>query len=73
MCMCSLAPDADDIAAIKAVNTAGGIPYVGSNNTKLFVVTVEVEQPKKRRKKEDKRKQHQPQQNSKGAGAGGGR
>ena len=45
-----MAPDADDIAAIKAVNTAGAIPYVGSNNTKLFVVTVEVEQPKKRRK-----------------------
>ena len=63
--MCSLAPDADDIAAIKAVNTAGGIPYVGSNNTKLFVVTVEVEQPKKRRKQGT-------QQNSKKAGAGGG-
>ena len=50
--MCSLAPEADDLAAIKKIRTAGGIPYVDAKQTKLFVVTIEVEQKhhKKRRK-----------------------
>ena len=70
--MCSLAPEADDLAAIKAINTAGSIPYVGSDHSKLFVVVVEVERPKKRRKKEDKSKQAKARQKSREAGAKGG-
>ena len=49
--MCSLAPEADDLAAIKKISTAGGIPYVDAKQTKLFVVAIEVEQKRKKRKK----------------------
>ena len=56
--MCSLAPEADDLAAIKKISTAGGIPYVDADTdakqTKLFVVAIEVEQKRKKRKKTKK-------------------
>ena len=53
--MCSLAPEADDLAAIKKISTAGGILYVDAKQTKLFVVAIEVEQKRKKRKKTKKK------------------
>ena len=54
--MCSLAPEADDLAAIKKISTAGGMPYVDApKQTKLFVVAIEVEQKRKKRKKTKKK------------------
>ena len=48
--MCSLAPEADDLAAIKKISTAGGIPYVDAKQTKLFVVAIEVERKAQKNK-----------------------
>ena len=48
----SLEPDEDGLGTIKAIGTAGGIPYQDSNRARLFVAKIQVERPKKKRKKE---------------------
>ena len=45
----SLEPDEDGLGTIKAIGTAGGIPYQDSNRAKLFVAKIQVERPKKKR------------------------
>ena len=51
LCMCSLEPGAEDLGEIKAITSAGAIPYVDTERNELFVAEVQVAKPAKRRKK----------------------
>ena len=53
--MCSLEPDAEDLGEIKAITSAGSIPYVDTERNELFVAEVKVAKPAKRRNKGKKK------------------
>ena len=55
LCMCSLEPDAEDLGEIKAITSAGSIPYVDTERNELFVAEVKVAKPAKRRNKGKKK------------------